>query len=52
MSYDAVANFAQTWGVVYFALLFAGVLTYALWPRNQAKFEAAARLPLEDEDAT
>lgn len=48
--YEALSNFAQTWGLIFFILLFAGVLAYALWPRNQAKFEEAARVPLKDDD--
>ncbi len=48
--YERLAHFAQTWGLLYVALLFAAVLAYALWPRNQAKFDRAARQPLEDDD--
>ena len=29
-TYEAVAEFAQTWGPVYFAVIFALVLLYAL----------------------
>ena len=46
--YEILSSFAQTGGLIYFVLMFAGALTYALWPRNQEKFDAAARLPLED----
>ena len=34
MDYETAASFAQTWGLVYFVLIFLGVLVYALWPRN------------------
>ncbi len=50
MSYETVARFAQQGGSVYFAVLFLGALIYALWPRNRAGFEEAARLPLDEED--
>ena len=30
--------------------LFLGVAIYALWPRNRARFDAAARMPLNDGD--
>jgi cytochrome c oxidase cbb3-type subunit 4 len=30
-------------------LAFAGVVAYALTPRNKQRFEEAARLPLDDE---
>lgn len=50
MSYDKLVGFAQTWGLVYLLGLFVIALAYALWPRNQAKFDRAARLPLEEKD--
>ncbi|ACL57098.1 cbb3-type cytochrome c oxidase subunit 3 [Methylobacterium nodulans] len=49
MSYDLAARFAQTSGLLYFVGLFAGALLYALWPRHQGRFDAAARLPLDEE---
>ncbi|HSR72241.1 MAG TPA: cbb3-type cytochrome c oxidase subunit 3 [Kiloniellales bacterium] len=49
MSYEDVVHFAGNWGLVYFLILFVGVLVYALWPGNRKKFERAARLPLEEE---
>ncbi|MBU6372106.1 MAG: cbb3-type cytochrome c oxidase subunit 3 [Alphaproteobacteria bacterium] len=49
MTYETVAAFAQTWGLLYAAVLFGGVLAYALWPRNQAKFDRAASMPLDEE---
>ncbi len=48
--YETLSSFAQTGGLLYFVLLFAGVLAYALWPRNQDTFDAAARMPLNDEE--
>jgi len=48
--YERLANFAQTGGLVYFLVIFAAALTYALWPKNQQKFDEAARLPLSDKE--
>ncbi len=48
--YEKLASFAQTGGLIYFVVMFAGVLAYALWPRNQEKFDAAARMPLSDKE--
>ena len=31
-----------------FVALFVAVLVYALWPRNRADFDKAAKIPLED----
>ncbi len=36
--------------VVWLLLLFLGIVAYALWPSNKAKFEHAARIPLEDDE--
>ena len=46
--YEALSSFAQTGGLVYFVLMFAGALIYALWPSNQETFDCAANSPLED----
>ncbi len=48
-AYTQVASFAQTWGLVYFVILFLGVLVYALWPKNRKRFEDAANIPLRED---
>jgi cytochrome c oxidase cbb3-type subunit 4 len=48
-TYRAVAEFAQQWGLVYFAVIFAIVLVYALWPSRKRQFEEAARIPLQED---
>lgn len=50
MTYEQLSAFAQTSGMIYFILIFAGVCIYALWPSNRATFEKASRIPLENED--
>jgi cytochrome c oxidase cbb3-type subunit 4 len=50
-SYEAVAMFAQQGGTVFFGLMFAGGLIYALWPRHKQAFQRLAQLPLEDDEA-
>jgi cytochrome c oxidase cbb3-type subunit IV len=50
LSYETVARFAQQGGTVYFTLLFAAGLLYALWPRHKAAFQRLALLPLEDHE--
>lgn len=47
--YEALSSFAQTGGLIYFVAMFAGALTYALWPRNQSTFDRAAEAPLREE---
>ena len=48
-TYRALAEFAQSWGLVYFVSVFLAVLTYALWPSRQKQFDEAARVPLRED---
>jgi cytochrome c oxidase cbb3-type subunit 4 len=48
-TYSAFAQFAQTWGLLYFVAAFVGVLVYALWPSRKATFDEAARMPLRED---
>ncbi len=50
-TYQAVSEFAQRWGLIYFVALFVIVLIYALWPsrRQQKNFDEAARIPLRED---
>jgi cytochrome c oxidase cbb3-type subunit IV len=47
--YQTLAEFAQTWGLVYFVAVFLVVLAYALWPSSQRQFDEAARIPLRED---
>lgn len=48
-TYKWLANFAQTWGLLYFVTVFALVVVYALWPTNKPRFDDAARMPLRED---
>ena len=48
-TYHTLAEFAQTWGLVYFVAVFLTVLIYALWPSRQRQFDEAARMPLRED---
>ncbi len=50
MDYQSLAKFAQTWGLLYAMAIFAGVLLYALWPKNKPTFDRAARMPLDNDE--
>jgi cytochrome c oxidase cbb3-type subunit 4 len=47
MTYDTVANVSSLLGLLFFLLLFAGILFWAFRPKNRRKFDEAARIPLE-----
>ena len=46
--YEFLSSFAQTGGLIYFVLMFAAALTYALWPSNKTTFDNAASIPLQE----
>lgn len=48
-TYRALSEFAQTWGLAYFVVVFLIVLAYALWPSRQRQFDEAARMPLRED---
>jgi cytochrome c oxidase cbb3-type subunit 4 len=47
MSYDTVATWSQVASLLMFIAMFGGVLVYAMWPQNKARFEAAQRRALD-----
>jgi cytochrome c oxidase cbb3-type subunit 4 len=48
-TYRFLAEFAQTWGLVYFVTVFLLVIAYAFWPSNKNKFDQAGRMPLRED---
>jgi cytochrome c oxidase cbb3-type subunit 4 len=48
-TYQALAEFAQTWGLLYFLAVFVGTLAYAFWPSSKRKFDEYARMPLRED---
>ena len=49
MEYEQVASISQVAALIFFIVLFAGVVVYAFWPGNKKRFDEAAKLPLEDD---
>ncbi|GGK23699.1 cbb3-type cytochrome c oxidase subunit 3 [Salinarimonas ramus] len=48
-TYNILASFAQTGGLLIFVFGFALVLAYALMPSNRSTFDKAARTPIEED---
>ncbi len=48
-TYKTLAEFAQTWGLLYFVGTFLLVVAYAFWPSRKQQFEDAARTPLRED---
>jgi cytochrome c oxidase cbb3-type subunit 4 len=49
MTYETARHFVAAWGSVYFGVMFAGALAYALWPSKKKTFESAANIPLNED---
>jgi cytochrome c oxidase cbb3-type subunit 4 len=43
------SDFVTTFWTPIFVVIFLAIVTYALWPRNQAAFDEASRMPLREE---
>lgn len=50
MSHDFAVWAAKTIGLFYLVGLSVGVLLYVFWPGNAGRFEAAARMALDEEE--
>ncbi len=48
-TYRYLAEFAQTWGLIYFVGVFLLVVAYAFWPTSKQRFDDAARMPLRED---
>jgi cytochrome c oxidase cbb3-type subunit IV len=49
MTYETVAAISGATSLVYFLVIFAAVLGYALWPKNAKRFDDAASIPLRED---
>jgi cytochrome c oxidase cbb3-type subunit IV len=48
-SYTAVAHFAQSWGLIYFFIVFCAIVVFVMWPSRKKQYEEAARMPLRED---
>lgn len=48
-TYVALAEFAQSWGLVYFVAVFVVVVVLAMRPSRKRDYDRAARLPLSED---
>ncbi len=50
LDHDTLVFLSKTLGLFYLIALSIGVVIYAYWPRNKARFDAAAHAILNEED--
>jgi cytochrome c oxidase cbb3-type subunit 4 len=48
-TYESLAHFAQSWGLLYFFLVFVAVVVFVMRPSQKRRYEEAARLPLRED---
>lgn len=48
--HDMIVAFAKSWGLFYLIALAIGVVIYAYWPGNRAKFDRAKKSILDKDD--
>lgn len=48
LTYETVARVAQQAGTIYFAVIFAVAIGWALLPRNKPAFDDAAQIPFRE----
>ena len=47
--HNIASDLVTTFWTPVFVGIFIAIVTYALWPRNQAVFDEAAKMPLREE---
>jgi cytochrome c oxidase cbb3-type subunit 4 len=50
ITYEQTLRFAQSWGAVYFVIMFAVAFAYAWWPGNRETFRNAATSLFREDD--
>ena len=46
---NLASDLVMTFWTPIFVAVFLAIVTYALWPRNKAAFDEAARMPLRED---
>ena len=48
-TYAAFAHFAQSWGLVYFFVVFCAVVIFVMRPSRKKIYDDAAQMPLRED---
>ncbi|MBF0625216.1 MAG: cbb3-type cytochrome c oxidase subunit 3 [Magnetococcales bacterium] len=49
MEFETINRLAKEFALVWFFLLFVGIVLWAFWPGNRKRFEQAGRMALDDD---
>ena len=48
-TYNAVAEFAQSWGLLYFFIAFVIVVIWVMWPSRKRGYDDASKIPFRED---
>ncbi len=51
MDFNDMLRWSKEFALVWFFLVFVGILFYAFWPGNKDRFDKAGRMAMEDDTA-
>ncbi len=49
MDYEALRQFADSWGLLYLVLLFVGIIAFVFRPGAKKKYDRNAEIPLRED---
>jgi cytochrome c oxidase cbb3-type subunit 4 len=49
MTHEQITEFVGLWGMIFFIVLFFGVLAYTFWPKSRQRFKDAADIPFKED---
>ncbi len=49
-TYENLRALAGAWGLLFFGVIFVGVLVYVFWPSRRKEFEQDAQIPFREDD--
>jgi len=52
LTYETVSRVAQQAGTLYFTVIFAVAIGWALWPKHKAGYDDAAQIPFRERPPT
>jgi cytochrome c oxidase cbb3-type subunit IV len=49
-TYTTVAEFAQSWGLLYFFIAFVAIVVWVMWPSRKRRYEDASKIPFREDE--
>lgn len=49
-TYNSVAEFAQSWGLLYFFIAFVVIVVWVMWPSRKRRYDDASEIPFREDE--